>query len=82
MTTKTERKSNANTKLEGIIDAAYELSEIGLGCESCAPQVKEIIQKYFGNNSVNPVRGHSSLVTTNEKDGLPNVKQYSTNKYK
>jgi len=79
---KTERKSNANAKLEGIVDAAYELSELGLGCESCAPHAKEIIQKYFGNNNVNPMRGHSSLVATNEKDGLPNVQQYSTHKYK
>jgi hypothetical protein len=67
-------------------ELSAEIARIALACPTCKGHVRDAIicfenQSQNKKVNVNPVRGHSSLATTNEsKDGLTN--DYSTLEYK
>jgi hypothetical protein len=71
------------------VELCAEIARIALDCPSCGDPIRQLIIQFKNQNqnenddNINPVRGHSSLAKTNERNrGVSNVREYNTIQYK
>jgi hypothetical protein len=93
----TNRNRMQNSSIREMIaktELSAKIAQIALACPSCNGPVNKEIQEYQNNhnqqnnnNGFGPIRGHSSLPATNERDGFateavnPNDCKYHTQQY-